>query len=80
MRWCRDRGGCGATRRASFCRLPLAMDPVFILATKQLVQIRILWEELLNREVEFEVLAPPTRMSSNFIRGISELPVKISYR
>lgn len=44
------------------------------------MQIRILWEELLNREVEFEVLAPPTRMSSNFIRGISELPVKISYR
>jgi len=40
-------------------------------------QLRILWEEILERDLRFEVLAPPTRTYSNFIRGFSEMPVRI---
>jgi cytochrome P450 len=40
-------------------------------------QLRILWEEILKRDLRFEVLAPPTRTYSNFIRGFSALPVRI---
>lgn len=42
------------------------------------MQIRILWEELLKRDLEIEVVAPPVRLYSNFIRGIRSLPVRIS--
>ena len=41
------------------------------------MQIRILWEELLKRDLEIEVVAPPVRLYSNFIRGIRSLPVVI---
>ena len=41
------------------------------------MQIRILWEELLKRDLEIEVVAPPLRLYSNFIRGIRSLPVRI---
>jgi cytochrome P450 len=41
------------------------------------MQIRILWEELLMRDLEIEVVAPPVRLYSNFIRGIRSLPVRI---
>ncbi len=40
------------------------------------MQIRILWEELLKRDLEIEVVAPPVRLYSNFIRGIRSLPVR----
>jgi cytochrome P450 len=40
-------------------------------------QIRILWEEVLNRNLRFEITAPPQRLYSNFIRGIRTLPVRI---
>lgn len=40
-------------------------------------QIRILWEEVLARDLRFEVVAPPQRLYSNFIRGIRTLPVRI---
>ncbi|WP_291845773.1 cytochrome P450 [Bradyrhizobium sp.] len=40
-------------------------------------QIRILWEELLNRDLRFELTGPPQRLYSNFIRGIRTLPVRI---
>ena len=33
-------------------------------------QIRILWEEILNRDLHFEIMGPPQRLYSNFIRGI----------
>ena len=42
------------------------------------MQIRILWEELLKRDLEIEVVAPPVRLYSNFIRGIRSLPVRIT--
>jgi cytochrome P450 len=40
-------------------------------------QLRILWEEILQRELRFEIVAPPQRLYSNFIRGIRSLPVRI---
>jgi cytochrome P450 len=41
------------------------------------LQLQILWEEILNRDLKIEVLDEPTRMASNFIRGIRKLPVRI---
>jgi len=40
-------------------------------------QIRILWEEILARDLRFEIMGPPKRLYSNFIRGIHSLPVRI---
>jgi cytochrome P450 len=40
-------------------------------------QIRILWEEILHRDLRFEIMGPPQRLYSNFIRGIRALPVRI---
>ncbi len=40
-------------------------------------QIRILWEEILQRELRFKIMGPPQRLYSNFIRGIRSLPVRI---
>ena len=40
-------------------------------------QIRILWEEVLQRDLRFEIMGPPQRLYSNFIRGIRSLPVRI---
>ena len=40
-------------------------------------QIRILWEEILHRDLRFEITGPPQRLYSNFIRGIRTLPVSI---
>ncbi len=41
-------------------------------------QLRILWEEILARDLEIEVMGEPTRIYSNFIRGISSLPARIN--
>ena len=40
-------------------------------------QLRILWEEILERGLRFEVAGPVQRLYSNFIRGIRSLPVKL---
>jgi len=40
-------------------------------------QLRILWEELLNRRLTVEVEGAPQRLYSNFIRGIRSLPVRV---
>ncbi|MBV9560915.1 MAG: cytochrome P450 [Bradyrhizobium sp.] len=40
-------------------------------------QLRILWEEILARDLRFEMMGPPVRLYSNFIRGIRSLPVRI---
>jgi cytochrome P450 len=42
------------------------------------LQLRILWEEILARDLDIEVVGPPRRLYSNFIRGIQELPVRIN--
>jgi cytochrome P450 len=41
------------------------------------LQLRILWEELLPRYPVVEVVGPPERTYSNFIRGYKALPVRI---
>lgn len=41
------------------------------------LQLQILWEEVLARGFEIEVMGPPKRVYSNFLRGIKELPARI---
>jgi cytochrome P450 len=43
------------------------------------MQLRILWEEILARNLEIEIAGPPVRLYSNFIRGIRELPVVLRH-
>jgi cytochrome P450 len=40
-------------------------------------QLRILWEEILQRDLRFEIMGAPQRLYSSFIRGIRALPVRI---
>ncbi|HTI79361.1 MAG TPA: cytochrome P450, partial [Acetobacteraceae bacterium] len=42
------------------------------------LQLSILWEEMLKRNLVVEMIAEPTRIYSNFIHGISALPVRIA--
>jgi len=41
------------------------------------LQLRILWEEILQRFPVIEVVGPPVRVRSTFVRGFSQLPVRI---
>ncbi len=41
------------------------------------LQLEILWREILDRDLQIEVMGPPVRLYSNFIRGIRSLPVQI---
>jgi cytochrome P450 len=41
------------------------------------LQLKILWEEILQRFDAIEVMGPPQRVLSNFVRGITSLPVRI---
>ena len=41
------------------------------------LQLKILWEEILRRFKTIEVVGPPTRVRSSFVRGFSKLPVRI---
>ena len=41
------------------------------------LQLRILWEEILKRFATIEVVGPPVRVRSTFVRGFSSLPVRI---
>jgi cytochrome P450 len=41
------------------------------------LQLKILWEELLQRFENIEVVGEPTRIRSSFVRGFSDLPVRI---
>ncbi|HET9206843.1 MAG TPA: cytochrome P450 [Burkholderiaceae bacterium] len=41
------------------------------------LQLRILWEEILKRFESIEVVGPPVRVRSTFVRGFSSLPVRI---
>jgi hypothetical protein len=34
--------------------------------------------EALQRDLRFEIMGPPVRLYSNFIRGIRSLPVRIA--
>ena len=41
------------------------------------LQLKILWEEILKRFPAIEVLSEPVRVRNNFVRGYSELMVRI---
>ncbi|MCB1694473.1 MAG: cytochrome P450, partial [Pseudomonadales bacterium] len=41
------------------------------------MQLRIIWEEILKRFETVEVVGEPTRILSSFIKGYSELPVRV---
>ncbi len=41
------------------------------------MQLRILWEEIMNRFRHVEVVGEPTRVCSNFVKGYTDLPVRV---
>ncbi len=41
------------------------------------LQLKILWEEMLKRFPTIDVMEEPTRVRSNFVRGFTDLPVRI---
>ena len=42
------------------------------------LQLKILWEEILKRDMKIEVLSPPKRVFSSFVHGYQEMMVKIA--
>jgi cytochrome P450 len=44
------------------------------------LEIRILLEEILTRDVRFELTGPPVRLRSNFVNGFKSLPVRVVAR
>ncbi len=44
------------------------------------MQLRILWEEILERFEKIEVMAEPKRTFSSFVHGYTELPVQIRHK
>ena len=44
------------------------------------MQLRVLWEEILNRFQAVEVVGEPTYVNSNFVKGYSDLPVIVHRR
>jgi cytochrome P450 len=42
------------------------------------LQLQILWEEILRRDLSIEVVGPAVRAYSNFLRGIKSLPARIA--
>jgi len=41
------------------------------------MQLKILWEEILKRFEKVELVGEPVRVTSNFVMGYSELPVRL---
>jgi cytochrome P450 len=41
------------------------------------LQLRVLWEEILRRDMQIEVVGRPIRVYSNFLRGFRSMPVRI---
>ena len=41
------------------------------------MQLRIIWEEIMKRFSKVEVVGDPVRLRSSFVRGITELPVRV---
>ncbi|MCS5572780.1 MAG: cytochrome P450 [Pseudomonadales bacterium] len=44
------------------------------------MQLRVLWEEIMQRFEHIEVMGSEKRLSSNHIRGTTELPVRVHAR
>jgi cytochrome P450 len=41
------------------------------------LQLRVLWEEILRRDMQIDVVGRPVRVYSNFLRGFRSMPVRI---
>lgn len=41
------------------------------------MQLRVLWEEVLDRYRAVELVGPPERVRSNFVKGYARLPVRV---
>ena len=41
------------------------------------MQLRVLWEEIMNRFHTVELVGDVTRLPNNFIRGIKDVPVRL---
>lgn len=41
------------------------------------LQLKILWEEMLNRRLDIKIVGEPERVASNFVHGYSALPVQM---
>ena len=41
------------------------------------LQLRVLWEEIMQRFRFVEVMGEPERVQSNFVRGYKTLPVRL---
>jgi cytochrome P450 len=44
------------------------------------MQLRVLWEEIMKRYREVEVVGEPVRVKSSFVKGFAELPVRLHPR
>lgn len=44
------------------------------------MQLRIVWEEIMKRFSRVEMVGEPTRLRSNFVRGITKMPVRLHRR
>ena len=44
------------------------------------MQLRVLWEEILKRFSNIEVVGEPVRVHSNFVNGYESLPVRLTAR
>jgi cytochrome P450 len=42
------------------------------------MQLKILWEEILRQDLRIEVLGEPVRVRSPFVRGYTQLPVRLA--
>ena len=42
------------------------------------MQLKIVWEEILKRFLDIEVLGEPKRVLSSFVKGYETLPVRIN--
>jgi cytochrome P450 len=41
------------------------------------MQLRVLWEEVMKRFREVEVVGDPVRVKSSFVKGFAKLPVRV---
>ena len=60
-----------------FINFPPGVDPTPLPAE---LQLAILWQEILKRDLRIEVVGPVERTASNFVHGITSLPVRVSAR
>jgi cytochrome P450 len=44
------------------------------------MQLRILWEEIMQRFEKVELAGDVVRLPNNFIRGVKEVPVRLTAR